>query len=223
MDEPDERASPLRPSKTPSWVLLGFVLGALVVWMMPRENSRSSAPIKAPVDSLLIPHNIIRNLVATIVSLDGDPVAMRLRPVAHVAGLPAVDGEAGSLTLSPQNYARYTPYVDALNKISGKQIAAVYLHYYPLFQAAYEELGYKGHYFNDRLVKIIDHLRATPKVEAPIKLVRPKVLYEFEDTALEERSWGQKILIRMGPENAAVVKAKLGEIRAAVIASESKG
>lgn len=46
MDEPNEPASPPRPSKTPSWVLLGFVLGALVVWMMPRENARSSAPIE---------------------------------------------------------------------------------------------------------------------------------------------------------------------------------
>jgi len=38
-------------------------------------------------------------------------------------------------------------------------------------------------------------------------------MYEYADPALESRSAGQKILIRMGPENAARLKAKLREIR----------
>jgi hypothetical protein len=46
--------------------------------------------------------------------------------------------------------------------------------------------------------------------------VQPKVLYEFADPALEALPSGQKILLRMGPENAARVKAKLREIRALV-------
>ena len=37
MDEsPDRPPSPSRLSKTPSWVLLGFVIGALFVWALPR-------------------------------------------------------------------------------------------------------------------------------------------------------------------------------------------
>ena len=48
MDEPNERTPP-RPSKTPSWVLLGFVLGALVVWTLPREAAPSGAPPKTTV------------------------------------------------------------------------------------------------------------------------------------------------------------------------------
>ena len=47
----------------------------------------------------------------------------------------------------------------------------------------------------------------------PVKLVRPKVLYQFADPELEGLSAGQKIMVRMGPENAAKVKAKLREIR----------
>ncbi len=39
------------------------------------------------------------------------------------------------------------------------------------------------------------------------------MLYEFADPDLETRSAGQKMLLRMGRENAARVKAKLGEIR----------
>jgi hypothetical protein len=39
------------------------------------------------------------------------------------------------------------------------------------------------------------------------------VFYEFADAELEALPAGQKILIRIGPANAAKVKAKLREIR----------
>jgi hypothetical protein len=38
-------------------------------------------------------------------------------------------------------------------------------------------------------------------------------MYQFADPELEARSAGQKILIRMGSENAARIKAKLQEVR----------
>jgi hypothetical protein len=47
----------------------------------------------------------------------------------------------------------------------------------------------------------------------PVELFRPGVMYEYADPDLEVRSAGQKILIRMGSENAARLKAKLREIR----------
>jgi hypothetical protein len=42
------------------------------------------------------------------------------------------------------------------------------------------------------------------------------VLYEFADPSLEQRSAGQKMLIRMGPVNESRVKAKLRDIRRAL-------
>jgi len=59
-------------------------------------------------------------------------------------------------------------------------------------------------------MEAIDDLLATPELDAPVKLLRPRVLYEFADPDLETRSAGQKILLRMGPENAARVKASFG-------------
>jgi hypothetical protein len=64
------------------------------------------------------------------------------------------------------------------------------------------------------LVFVIDHLE-TPEVSEPVELVRPKVLFEFADSDLEDLSASQKLLIRIGPENAAVIKGKLREIRSA--------
>ena len=98
-----------------------------------------------------------------------------------------------------------------------KSLAVVYERLYPLFQQSYEDLGYPGKYFNDRLVEVIDHLLHAPEVSAPIKLVQPKVFYEYADADLESRSAGQKLLIRMGPANARALKAKLREFRAEIV------
>ena len=87
------------------------------------------------------------------------------------------------------------------------------MRFYPLFQQAYEELGYPDRYFNDRLIEIIDHLLSTPIIKEDIKLVRPKVYYQFTDTKLEELSAGQKILIRIGSKNALQVRERLNSLR----------
>ena len=56
---------------------------------------------------------------------------------------------------------------------------------------------------------MIDHLLATPDVAGPIKLTQPGVFYQYADPSIEERSAGQKLMIRLGSQNAAVVKEKL--------------
>jgi hypothetical protein len=101
-------------------------------------------------------------------------------------------------------------------------LSALYIHYYPLFQQSYQNLGYPNGYFNDRLVEVIDSLLATPDPKEPVELVRPNVMYIYADPALEKRPAGQKLLIRMGPENAKVIKAKLTELRAAITAGQLK-
>jgi hypothetical protein len=46
-------------------------------------------------------------------------------------------------------------------------------------------------------------------------------MYEFADPDLEELSTGQKLMLRIGPENAAAVKVKLREIRRLVATSKA--
>jgi hypothetical protein len=91
-----------------------------------------------------------------------------------------------------------------------------------LIQRCYQDLGYPNGYFNDRLVQVIDVLLATPAPAGPVELVRPSVMYEFADPSMEARPAGQKLLIRMGPDNAKVIKSKLMELRAAVTAAPIK-
>ena len=107
--------------------------------------------------------------------------------------------------------------------LTTEALVAVYKHFYPLFQQQYENLGYPGKYFNDRVVEMIDHLLAAPEVREPVQLIQPGVFYEFADPELERLSAGQKIMVRMGYENMMKVKTKLREIREALTVRAQAG
>ncbi len=172
---------------------------------------------RAPIEQFLVPQNIVRHIVVTIDNLPRRKVAVELRPVKPTPGQAVVAGRADMATLGAANFERYAPFARAVQGTDVKALAVVYERLYPLFQQAYEDLGYPGKYFNDRLVEVIDQLLQTPEVPAPIPLLQPKVFWEYADPNLENRSAGQKLLIRMGPQNARIIKAKLREFRAEIV------
>ena len=143
-------------------------------------------------------------------------------PINAVPGGFAAVTRADDTVVDGANYGRYVPYVRVLEAVDAKTLIAGYARTYALFQRAYEELGFPGKYFNDRLMEVLDDLIAAPETTGAPKLLRPRVLYEFADPDLETRSAGKKILLRIGPENAARVKAKLTEIRRELIAASSR-
>jgi hypothetical protein len=173
---------------------------------------------KTAVQQLLQPQEIVRRIVVTIDNLPRSKAAERLLPLKKANGALLTEGAPGSLTIAAQNAKRYAPYVYLADLTDATKLVDLYAHYYPLFQRAYQDLGYPDGYFNDRLILVIDHLLETPDVTAPLALSQPHVLYEFADPALQARSAGQKVLLRIGSANAGRIKAKLREIRAALIA-----
>jgi hypothetical protein len=172
---------------------------------------------REPVEQLLVPQNIVRHIVVTVDNLTRKKLAVDLRPVKATPGTTITATQGDITTLSPDNFERYAPLMRVLQKTDVKALAVVYERLYPLFQQAYEDLGYPGKYFNDRLVEVIDHLLQTPEVTTPIQVTQPKVFYEYADADLENRSAGQKLLIRTGPANERMIKAKLREFRAEIV------
>jgi hypothetical protein len=168
------------------------------------------------VMQFLMPERIIRNIVVTIDNAPREQMALNQRPIKPTPDTFVTAGADETLVLSPDNYARYTPFVAAVRRIDAKTLVALYRGLQPLFQQAYEELGHPNSVFQTRLLEVIRHLLATPEPPAEIRLVQPSVVYKYADEKLEKLSSGQKLLIRMGPANAAVVKAKLREIEAAL-------
>ena len=165
------------------------------------------------VEELFNLKEIVRRIVVTVDNLPRKKVPMGYRLFKPVAGKFLVTGKEDGVSLSPDNYRRYQPYVLLAGAVNLNKMVAVYVHMYPLFEEEYKRLGYPNGYFNDRLVQAIDDMLATPDAPAQIRLIQPNVLYQFEDPDLEALSAGQKILIRMGPENAARIKARLHQLR----------
>jgi len=167
----------------------------------------------------------VRRTVATVDNL--------ARPQAPVMVWPVIPtpqrfttqrGENGVETIHPGNSQRYVPLVLMIESVDSGKAVDLYRSLYPLFQQAYEELGFPGRYFNDRLVQVLDHLIATPVPTEPLAVTlvdvkgtvpstRPWVRYELADPDLESLSAGRKMLLRTGPDNQRRLQAKLKDIR----------
>ena len=165
-------------------------------------------------EELVFPTQLIRRIVATVDNLPRETASRRVMPLEPVPGAFNVLRTADDVAISAANSARYSPYVRVFEALDSRALVQRYVESYPLFQRAYIELGFPDSNFNERLLEAIDELLAAPELASPAKLVQPKVFYHFADPDLDGRSAGQKIMMRMGSENAAKVKTKLREIRA---------
>lgn len=170
------------------------------------------------IEALLVPDFLLQRFVAAVDNLPRRKVAPEQMPVRPAPGAFRTAAGNGRVTVAAANAERYDAYAAVLEAADSRALVSLYVRWYPLFQQAYRELGHQDAYFNDRLIEVIDHLLAAPELPPGAELVRPRAVWEYADPALEQRSAGEKILLRIGPAHAALVKAKLGEIRALLVA-----
>jgi Protein of unknown function (DUF3014) len=144
-------------------------------------------------------------------------MALNQRPLQPTPGDFITSGEQDAIVLAPENYARYRPFASLVSNLDAKTLVSFYRGLEPLFQEAYEDLGHPDASFTTRLNQVIEHLLQTPTPRGEIALVQPSVLYKYADERLEKLSAGQKLLVRMGVDNATVIKGKLREIQAELL------
>ncbi|WP_297474412.1 DUF3014 domain-containing protein [Ferrovum sp.] len=169
-------------------------------------GNRSSTP-------LFMEENLVTHIVSTIDNLLRQNIPANGLPVDVPNGSFKVKNQAGVLSIDPANSARYAPYMRLVDAVDAKAVVRLYLEVYPLLQNAYEQLGHPKRYFNDRLLAVLDDLIKAPEISPPIRLVQQHVLYQFSDDDLENRSAGQKMMIRLGLSNEHKLKEKLEAIR----------
>jgi hypothetical protein len=176
------------------------------------------------VASFLNLDGFARRFVATVNGLGSDSASPERWPVRQTPGRFETDARGEHVAISPRNAARYAPFVTFVEAVDSRKVVAAYVAMYPLLQRAYEDLGEPNPYFNDRVVIVIDDLLATPEIAEPVRVKHIDVdgaspspsaarLYVYADPSLETRTVGQKILMRVGQDNARRLKAKLLEIR----------
>lgn len=170
----------------------------------------SSGPV---VDQVWRTDEVVRKLAHLLTNIATGEVSTRhfefLNPAGELRVKPLGPNR---YVLDPQNYSRYDFFVQAVKEVDPAAMVQMFVLLKPLLLEAYGELGYNESDFDSVVISALGELVRVPEVNAPIELVRPSVIFQYADPALEQLTSVQKQLIRMGPQNAAIVQAKLVQV-----------
>jgi hypothetical protein len=166
--------------------------------------------------SWLATDGILRRFTVVIDNIAyGQPVRKQLTEVTP-AGPFRVADRGGVLRADPRNYSRYEPLTHAMESIEPVRAAQMYSMLRPRLEEAYLELG-RGVSFDRALEQAIIALLQAPPIRGDETLVPAKpVGYAFSNPQLQALTPAQKHLLRMGPEQAPRVQAKLRDIALAL-------
>ena len=114
--------------------------------------------------------------------------------------------------VDPLGYGRYDAYLDQLERLDPGTLATFVNLLSPLLNEALDETGYAGA-AQDAALAAIDQALAAPVVEGDIELLRPGLMFQYADPALESLGGLQKQLLRMGPRNTRRLQAYLERLR----------
>lgn len=156
--------------------------------------------------------DLVRRFVGSV-----DEVARGEMPSTQVGYLSPKRGfstatRGGSSYLGGDSFRRFAPLAAVVSGIDASGAADLYRRLEPLFQEAYKELGYPNADFGHTLARAMAVVGSSPDQDRPPLLVPAVRSYKFADPKLENLPAAQKLMLRMGPENARLVKAKLREI-----------
>ena len=126
----------------------------------------------------------------------------------------------GTLTIAPASYRRFDGLASMVASLDAASVASAYRTIQPRLDEAYRGLGRTEGGVDQAVSAALQVLIDTPSPASPIELVPgPGATWAFADPALEKLAPAQKQLLRMGPDNAARIKARLLEIKAAIESS----
>lgn len=213
--EPAEPPAGEAPPVAAAETVPGETLPALAesdAWVRERARSLSADPRFA---GWLERSDLVELFVAVV-----DSVADERVPVAQLGFLrpkePFKTVEVDGRTIvDPASFARYDAVGAVAASLDANACARLYRAARPLLEQAWSALG-RQDTLDTRLAAALRHLLATPTLRGDEALVRPAVTWEWRDPELEGLSGAQKQLLRLGPANAARVRAKLAQLEQAL-------
>lgn len=186
----------------------------------------SDAPLRealAPVlDSELLASglqadNLVERGTAVIDGLSRGVFRHKLLPLAPPAGRFPVLNEGSQAVIDPAGYKRYDAYTRAIDAMDTDALVTVFDRFRPLLEEAYAILGYESADFDNALIRGLDLVIDAPVVEGRIEVRKVEAVYKYEDPGLEQLPGLHRQMLRMGPENTRILKAKARELREALL------
>lgn len=170
----------------------------------------------------LVNENLVRRFVTTV-----DNVARGESPRVHVPFLEpgrgfSVEEEGGRTVIADESFERYDAVAAVVGSLDTSGSVRLFRDLEPLFEEAYAELG-NPDTFEEALGKAIDRMLAVDVPDDEIAVQPGVKSYRFADRGLERLDPAAKHLLRMGPENAREIQAKLRELKRALALTRGEG
>jgi len=161
--------------------------------------------------------NLLERSVSLLDGFSRGVVLYKVLPIAPPSGEFAVMESGDQVLMDPANYQRYDAQVSAIEALDTATVVDIFHRFRPLLEATYAGLGQKPEEFDNALIRTLDRILATPRIDEPIELVRHVASYRYADPELERKSGLQKQLLRMGPDNIARLQAQALALRNALL------
>jgi hypothetical protein len=138
------------------------------------------------------------------------------RPLASLAPTrPFVVVRRGGRTLiAPQAYARYDAVAAAVAAVDARAAAVAWRELHGVLEFAYQALGYPGASLDQVAGRALGRIASAPVVVGDVTVLQEEqgVAWRCADPAQERLGGIEKQLLRMGPANAARLRAKAREL-----------
>jgi hypothetical protein len=159
---------------------------------------------------------LVRNFAVVVLNVaEGKAPAAMVRPLRPSAPFRVIERNGG-VHIDSRSYERYASLAEAVASLDAQGSAALYSTVKPRLEEAHRELGELDVSFDRTLERAIVLLLQTPIADGQLRVEPHGVGYGFADPKLERLTAAQKQLLRMGPENARRIQAKLREIALAL-------
>jgi hypothetical protein len=171
-------------------------------------------PLGTAGQQYLIPGNIIERSASLIYLMAQGEVPYKLLPVSRPKAAFPIRDDGTQVVTDPAGFERYDALTQWLQSLDLESLLSSLEWFIPLFREAWSYYGEDPAAFDMAVVITLDLVIATPEIDLrEARLIRKEAVWIFEDPAIEGLAPIQKQVLRMGPENAKILKAKAAEAR----------
>ena len=174
-------------------------------------------------EQYLIPANIIERSASLVYLMAQGDVPYKLIPLARPKQVFPIADDGTQVVTDPAGFSRYDALASWVENLDLEPLMAALEPFLPLFREAWSYYGEDGEAFDFALLVTLDLIISTPELDlSEARLIRKEAVWIYEDPTIEGLAAVQKQVLRMGPDNAAIVKAKAAEARALWIEALSR-
>ena len=187
------------------------------------RSAMAEVAMGAMGEQYLIPANIVERSASLVYLMAQGDVPYKLIPLARPKQAFPITDDGTQVVADPAGFSRYDALASWLESLDLEALVASLELFLPLLREAWSYYGEDGEAFDFSLLMTLDLIISTPELDlSEARLIRKEAVWIYEDPTIEGLAAIQKQVLRMGPNNAATVKARAAEARALWIEALSR-